>query len=90
MMNDNAQIKVKKPYVKTWTEFFDAAKKMIAKTPKKTRYTMKYRHKDQDLVLKVTDDVTCVKYKTDQEIGVKRMTQLNDWAIAFMTKASSS
>ena len=36
-----------------------------------TRYTVKYRHTDGKVVLKVTDDTTCLKFKTDQAQDVK-------------------
>ena len=41
--------------------------------PENTRYLVKYRHVDAKLVLKVTDDKVCLKYKTDQSQDVKKM-----------------
>ena len=42
--------------------------------PEHTRYLVKYRHVDAKLVLKVTDDKVCLKYRTDQSQDVKKMT----------------
>ena len=44
--------------------------------PENTRYLVKYRHVDAKLVLKVTDDKVCLKFKTDQSQDVKKMTGL--------------
>ena len=42
--------------------------------PENTRYLVKYRHVDAKLVLKVTDDKVCLKYRTDQSQDLKKMT----------------
>ena len=49
------------------------------------RYTVKYRHSDGKLVLKATDDIVCLKYKTDQLPDVKKMERLNKWMFGFAT-----
>ena len=45
--------------------------------PEKVRYTMKYRHCDGKLVLKVTDDALCLKYQTEEGSELKRVEQFN-------------
>uniref|UniRef100_A0A453RAL2 Signal recognition particle 9 kDa protein n=1 Tax=Aegilops tauschii subsp. strangulata TaxID=200361 RepID=A0A453RAL2_AEGTS len=52
----------------------------------RTRYCMKYRHCDGKLVLKVTDDRECLKFKTDQAQDAKKMEKLNNIFFALMTR----
>lgn len=44
-------------YLKSWEEFEKAAEKLYLQEPDKVRYTMKYVHTKNCVVLKVTDDV---------------------------------
>ena len=48
-------------YVESWAEFAEGAQRIFAANPGATRYTIKYRHTEGKLVLKVTDDVACLK-----------------------------
>jgi signal recognition particle subunit SRP9 len=45
---------------------------------------IKYRHVSKKLVLKVTDDVVLVKFKTDQLSDVKRIDRLNALLVSMM------
>uniref|UniRef100_K3YBD2 Signal recognition particle 9 kDa protein n=2 Tax=Setaria italica TaxID=4555 RepID=K3YBD2_SETIT len=47
---------------------------------------MKYRHSEGKLVLKVTDDRECLKFKTDQAQDAKKMEKLNNIFFALMTR----
>jgi signal recognition particle subunit SRP9 len=49
-----------------------------------TRYTFKYRHSDSSVVLKVTDDVVCLKYKTDQASDMKLIEKFNNLLFRLM------
>ncbi|CAK9173795.1 unnamed protein product [Ilex paraguariensis] len=51
-----------------------------------TRYAMKYRHCDGKLVLKVTDDKECIKFKTDQAQDAKKMEKLNNIFFTLMAR----
>lgn len=44
-------------YLKSWEEFEKAAEKLYLQEPSKVRYTMKYAHSKNEVMLKVTDDV---------------------------------
>jgi signal recognition particle subunit SRP9 len=44
-------------YVEDFNAFFQQAEELVLREPLKTRYVVKYRHKEGKLVLKVTDDV---------------------------------
>ncbi|KAK6164556.1 hypothetical protein DH2020_001420 [Rehmannia glutinosa] len=51
-----------------------------------TRYSMKYRHCDGKLVLKVTDDKECIKFKTDQAQDAKKMEKFNNIFFTLMAR----
>jgi hypothetical protein len=52
-----------------------------------TRYSFKYRPTDQQVVLKVTDDKTVLKFKTDQANDVKYIERLNQAFFRLMSAA---
>jgi len=43
-------------YLKSWEEFEKAAEKLYLQDPSKVRYTMKYQHSKNQLLLKMTDN----------------------------------
>lgn len=45
-------------YIEDWDSFYVQAEELWRREPLKTRYCIKYRHTEGNLVLKVTDDVT--------------------------------
>lgn len=47
---------------------------------------MKYRHCDGKLVLKVTDNRECLKFKTDQAQDAKKMEKLNNIFFTLMAR----
>jgi signal recognition particle subunit SRP9 len=47
---------------------------------------MKYRHCDGKLVLKVTDNKECLKFKTDQAQEAKKMEKLNNIFFTLMAR----
>ncbi|EJD42980.1 signal recognition particle, SRP9/SRP14 subunit [Auricularia subglabra TFB-10046 SS5] len=68
----------------SWQEYQDAAEALYTASPNKTRYVVKWKvardgaNKGRgELVLKITDDVTCLKYKTQSSIVLNRFEQLN-------------
>ncbi|KAH7698841.1 signal recognition particle protein [Aphelenchoides avenae] len=63
-------------YFTNWEEFAKAAERLYDSNPEKCRFVTKYMHKDGKLVLKMTDDVTCVQYGTDQLQDLKRLEKL--------------
>jgi len=76
-------------YFKNWEEFQEAAEKLYQQNPSKTRYTSKYRHSDGKLVLKVTDDKVCLKYRTDQNQDLKKVEKLNNIFFRVMTNKTT-
>eukprot|EP00798_Chlamydomonas_sp_ICE-L_P020333 gene20333-27093_t len=63
-----------------WVEDFDAfasqSEELFRARPLDTRYCIKYRHCDGKLVLKVTDDVKCLQFKTDQQTDLKKLERV--------------
>ncbi|KAG2177576.1 hypothetical protein INT44_008088 [Umbelopsis vinacea] len=64
-------------YLDTWDDFQKAAEDIYIASPLRTRYVSSYRHIDGELILKVTDDRSAVKYKTKQSTDLKKFIGLN-------------
>ncbi|KAL8513726.1 hypothetical protein ACS0TY_013002 [Phlomoides rotata] len=71
-------------YLDSWDDFLEKSVQLFRSNPEKTRYVMKYRHSDGKLVLKVTDDKECIKFKTDQAQDAKKMEKLNNVFFTLM------
>ncbi|KZT58201.1 signal recognition particle, SRP9/SRP14 subunit [Calocera cornea HHB12733] len=64
-------------YITSWPEYAKRAEELYAAVPTKTRYVVKWRADKNELVLKITDDVTCLKYKTHSSLLLNRFDALN-------------
>eukprot|EP00850_Spirogloea_muscicola_P011217 SM000069S20654 [mRNA] locus=s69:57225:58159:+ [translate_table: standard] len=89
-------------YIDSWDEFAEKAELLFRAEPLRTRYVMKYRHCQGQLVLKVTDDNVvrhvgsaaapeagrdrCLKYKTDQAQDARKMEKLNNLFFTLMAR----
>ncbi|CAM8976730.1 unnamed protein product [Rhodiola kirilowii] len=73
-------------YVETWDEFLEKSVQLFKADPEATRYQTKYRHCDGKLVLKVTDNKECLKYKTDQAQDLKKLEKLNNIFFTLMAR----
>ncbi|XLS47162.1 hypothetical protein HN51_021520, partial [Arachis hypogaea] len=73
-------------YITSWDEFVERSVQLFRADPDATRYVMKYRHCDGKLVLKVTDNRECLKYKTDQAQEAKKMEKLNNIFFTLMAR----
>ncbi|KAL7126673.1 hypothetical protein ABFS83_14G203200 [Erythranthe nasuta] len=71
-------------YLASWDDFLEKSLLLFRSQPDKTRYSTKYRHCDGKLVLKVTDDNQCIKFKTDQAQDAKKMEKLNSIFFTLM------
>jgi len=74
-------------YIENLENFMQAAQELFVNAPERTRYVIKYRHVDAKLVLKVTDDKVCLKYKTDQAEDAKKVAKLNAFFLNLMSAA---
>ncbi|XP_020587228.1 signal recognition particle 9 kDa protein [Phalaenopsis equestris] len=73
-------------YIDSWDDFVERSVQIFRDDPHSTRYVMKYRHCDGKLVLKVTDNRVCVKFKTEQAQDVKKMEKLNNIFFTLMVR----
>ncbi|KAG5352504.1 Signal recognition particle 9 kDa protein [Termitomyces sp. J132] len=64
-------------YIHSWQEYQDAAEALYLKSPTKARYSVKWRSSEGKLVLKITDNTTCIKFKTYSSIFLNRFEALN-------------
>ncbi|WRT69094.1 uncharacterized protein IL334_006077 [Kwoniella shivajii] len=72
-------------YIKNWTDFETATTDLYARSPSKVRYCVKFVPKSGELVLKVTDDIKCIKYKSHSSIILNRFESLNLRLLTQMT-----
>mmetsp|Transcript_18720 Transcript_18720/g.56641 ORF Transcript_18720/g.56641 Transcript_18720/m.56641 type:complete len:119 (+) Transcript_18720:378-734(+) len=77
-------------YVEHWESFQHQAEELFRARPLHTRYVLKFRSSDGKLVLKVTDDVQCLKYATNQQADLKRMEALNNTFFRLMARGPDS
>nr|XP_024393965.1 signal recognition particle 9 kDa protein-like isoform X1 [Physcomitrium patens] len=73
-------------YIENWDDFQARSSALFRSDPVATRYVMKYRHCDGKLVLKVTDDKVCLKFKTDQAQDIRKMEKLNNTFFSMMAR----
>ncbi|KAF9468379.1 signal recognition particle SRP9 SRP14 subunit [Collybia nuda] len=64
-------------YIHSWQEYQDAAEALYAKSPNNARYCVKWKSSEGKLVLKITDNTTCIKFKTYSSIFLNRFEALN-------------
>mmetsp|Transcript_18804 Transcript_18804/g.28276 ORF Transcript_18804/g.28276 Transcript_18804/m.28276 type:complete len:96 (-) Transcript_18804:116-403(-) len=64
-------------YFNDFEEFMAASQDMFAKKPLRTRYLVTYRHVSSKVILKVTDDKSTLKYKTDQAADRKKVERFS-------------
>ena len=63
-------------YFASWEEFGKAVEKLWAANPGRCRFVTKYCHADGSLQVKMTDDVVCLQYATEQQADLKRLDKL--------------
>ncbi|KAK0218963.1 signal recognition particle, SRP9/SRP14 subunit [Armillaria fumosa] len=64
-------------YIQSWQEYQDAAEALYTKSPVNTRYCVKWKPSEGKLVLKITDNTSCIKFKTYSSIFLNRFEALN-------------
>ena len=63
-------------FLENYHDFADQAEAIFIANPQKTRYVINYHHSKGQLVLKVTDDVRTVQFKTDQQSDLRKVKSL--------------
>ncbi|KAG8934606.1 hypothetical protein FRC01_001707 [Tulasnella sp. 417] len=64
-------------YITSWPQFQREAEALYARSPFKTRYCVKWRSVEGSLVLKLTDDTTCLKYRATSTVYFHKFQALN-------------
>ncbi|KAJ1867003.1 hypothetical protein LPJ57_005919 [Coemansia sp. RSA 486] len=64
-------------YYNSWDAFEKAAEDIYAGAPDCARYSIKYRNCDAALVLKVTDNASCAKLRTEKLEDLKKIAHLH-------------
>ncbi|CAI2188732.1 8413_t:CDS:2 [Funneliformis geosporum] len=64
-------------YIEEWNKYQEAVEELYQNSPKATRYVTSWRYSEGKLILKVTDNFTVLKYKTDQASDLKKFERLN-------------
>ncbi|KAF5827718.1 signal recognition particle, SRP9/SRP14 subunit [Dunaliella salina] len=70
-------------YIEDFESFYQQAEALYRSRPLETRYCIKYRNCDGILALKVTDDVKCLQYKTDQQSDLRKLERINNLFMAL-------
>ncbi|XP_065046072.1 signal recognition particle 9 kDa protein-like isoform X4 [Musa acuminata AAA Group] len=71
-------------YIASWDEFVERSVQLFRADPHSSRYAMKYRHCDGKLILNVTDNRECLKFRTDQAQNARKMEKLNNIFFTLM------
>ncbi|PXF49827.1 Signal recognition particle 9 kDa protein [Gracilariopsis chorda] len=77
-------------YITQWEEFAVSSERLCLSSPEKTRFSFKYRANDGVFVVKVTDDRTCLQYKSTQKSDLRKMEMLNMRLLGLMTSADTN
>lgn len=72
------------PYFNSWDEFAKAVEQLYLASPNTSRFVIKYVHSKGSMVLKMTDDVTCLMYRTDQLQDLKKLEKLDNTLMQLM------
>lgn len=73
-------------YIEDWESFAQQAEALFRSQPLRTRYVLKYQHSQGKLTLKVTDDITCLQFATDQAADLRKVERLNNLFFALTSR----
>ncbi|XP_066147718.1 signal recognition particle 9 kDa protein [Euwallacea fornicatus] len=76
-------------FLKSWEEFEKAAEKLYLQDPYKVRYTMKYMHSKNQLILKMTDDSVCLQFKTEIAQDLRKIDKFISNLVRHMVSKES-
>ncbi|OQV19056.1 hypothetical protein BV898_06910 [Hypsibius exemplaris] len=72
----------------SWDDFSKKAEELYLSDPEKARFTMKFREEEGAVVLKMTDDTTCLKYRGTTSRDVKRAEKFSSLIMKHMASSS--
>ncbi len=73
------------PLFTDFNAFLDASHALFLSRPDKTRYSMKFRPCDSELTLRVTDDDSSLKYRTNAAAEWKQIEKFNSLFYKLMS-----
>ncbi|XP_055346915.1 signal recognition particle 9 kDa protein-like [Paramacrobiotus metropolitanus] len=68
----------------SWDDFSKRAEELYLADPGRVRFTIKYRESDGEVILKMTDDKTCLKYHGTTSRDVKRAEKFSSLIMRYM------
>jgi len=71
--------------ISSWLDFLTQAKQLYIDRPAETRYSIKYRHSDAEMTLKVTDDRKCLQFRSHLQSDLKYVDKINSAFFKLMT-----
>ncbi|XP_037678556.1 signal recognition particle 9 kDa protein-like [Choloepus didactylus] len=77
------------PQYQNWEEFSHAAEKLYLADPMKAHVVLKYGHSNGSLCIKVTDDLVCLVYRTDQAQEIKKIEKFHSQLVRLMVAKES-
>merc|ERR1712194_895646 len=75
-------------YLEDFEEFQAAAQSLFTTSPLRTRYLSKYRHCDSKVILKVTNDKVCLKYRTNQIADLRKIERFSQAYARWMVSTN--
>nr|CEL69330.1 TPA: signal recognition particle 9 kDa protein,putative [Neospora caninum Liverpool] len=73
-----------------WQAFVLAVRDMFVHSPNTTRCTMKYKRQSAELTVKVTDNVTCLKYRATDPAELKNVDRFGRSFMQWTLQPSSA
>ncbi|WAQ83878.1 hypothetical protein PtA15_4A327 [Puccinia triticina] len=77
-------------YYRSWDSFVSECNKLYESSPVTTRYCTKWRHSLGLLILKVTDDNKCIKFKTRSAVYLNRFELMTRATIQQMQNVKAT
>jgi len=71
--------------IHNWLDFLTQAKQLYIDSPAQTRYSIKYRHADAEMTLKVTDDHKCLLFRSHLQSDLRYVDKINSAFFKLMT-----
>lgn len=71
-------------WVNDWDSFVRQSEDMVKEWPHRTRFVTKFRGIDSLLELKVTNDIKCIKHKSNTLTDLKKFDKLNKIIASIM------
>ena len=75
--------------IENFEDFATRSIQLYEKAPLRSRFTTKYRNADGFLEIKVTDDNTCLKYKTKNAADTPKVERLTLAFLKYMAKGEA-